>query len=85
MGSDYFESLDEIKTNISSATPHIGIGANCTIRGAIIDKNVRIGRNVQLVNVAGVENYDDENRGFYIRDGIIIVPKNAVIRDGTIV
>jgi glucose-1-phosphate adenylyltransferase len=85
MGSDYYESLEEIRTNLDAVTPHIGIGPNCQIRGAIIDKNVRVGRNVQLLNTAGVEHLDDPKGSFYIRDGIIIVPKNAVIADGTCV
>ena len=53
------------------------------IRKAIIDKNVRIGRDVKLLNQAGVENLDAEDGSYFIRDGIIIVPKNGVIKDGT--
>jgi len=85
MGADYFESLDEISGNIDGNVPHIGIGANCVIRRTIVDKNVRIGRNVQLINSAGVENADCVNGSYYIRDGIIIIPKNAVVADGTVV
>ena len=83
MGSDFYESLEEIRSNIDGAMPHIGIGPNCTIRGAIIDKNVRIGRNVQLVNSEGIEHMDGENGSYNIRDGIIIIPKNAVIENDT--
>ncbi|MEP6848243.1 MAG: glucose-1-phosphate adenylyltransferase [Acidobacteriota bacterium] len=85
MGADYFESLEEIRSNIDANKPHIGIGQNCTIRGAIIDKNVRIGRNVQLVNTMGADNFDDPHGCYYVRDGIVIIPKNAVIPDGTVV
>jgi len=85
MGADYFESLDEISGNIDGNVPHIGIGPNCVIRRTIVDKNVRIGRNVQLINSAGVENADCVNGSYYIRDGIIIIPKNAVVADGTVV
>jgi glucose-1-phosphate adenylyltransferase len=85
MGTDFFESLDELKSNITKGLPHIGIGENSVIRRAIIDKNARIGKNVQLINQRGVDNEDGENGCYYIREGIIIVPKNAVIRDGTIV
>jgi glucose-1-phosphate adenylyltransferase len=85
MGSDFYESLEEIRADLDSKTPHIGIGPNCTIRGAIIDKNVRIGRNVQLINTDGVEHRDGENGTYYIRDGIIIIPKGAVVADGTTV
>lgn len=83
MGSDYFESLSTIQYNLDTARPHVGIGANTVIRKAIIDKNVRIGKNVKLLNRANVENLDAPDRSYYIRDGIIIVPKNATIVDGT--
>lgn len=83
MGADYFESIEEIKRNIERGTPHLGIGSNTLIRKAIVDKNVRIGSNVKLLNLQGIENADDPNKCYYIRDGIIIVPKNATIPDGT--
>ena len=83
MGADYFESLEELKTNLSDRSPHIGIGKNCQIRRAIIDKNVRIGSNVRLLNNSGITHKDDERGCYYIREGIIIIPKNAVIQDGT--
>ncbi len=85
MGSDYFEPLDEIEENLRTGKPHVGIGANSIIRRAIIDKNVRIGKNVTLLNEAGLESMDGPDRTYYIRDGIIIVPKSACIADGTIV
>jgi glucose-1-phosphate adenylyltransferase len=85
MGSDFFESIDEIQKNVNQQKPHIGIGGNTIVRRAIIDKNARIGNNVQLVNKDNVETSDGENGCYYIREGIIIVPKNATIADGTIV
>lgn len=83
MGSDVFESIAEIRANIENRTPHIGIGQNTLIRRSIIDKNVRIGSNVKLLNLNNVENYDAPDKSVYIREGIIIIPKNAVIPDGT--
>ena len=83
MGSDFFESISEIQHNIDKGRPHVGIGENTTIRRAILDKNVRIGRNVRLLNPENIENYDAPDRSFYVREGIIIVPKGAVIPDGT--
>jgi glucose-1-phosphate adenylyltransferase len=83
MGSDFYESIEEIKANIERGKPHIGIGTNTAIRRAIVDKNVRIGKNVKLLNAGGIENYDGPNGCFYIREGIIIVPKGATIEDGT--
>lgn len=85
MGSDFFESLSEISWNLKNDRPHIGIGERTKIRRAIIDKNVRIGKNVQLLNNDGVQNYDSPDRTYFIRDGIIIVPKNATIADGIII
>lgn len=85
MGSDFLESIEEVRKNSANSRPHIGIGPNSIIRRAIIDKNVRIGANVRLVNQEGIQNLDGEERSFYIREGIIIVPKNAVIPDGTVI
>jgi glucose-1-phosphate adenylyltransferase len=85
MGSDFFESIEEIQNNVARQVPHVGIGQNTIIRRAIIDKNTRIGNNVQLVNQNNIETADGENGAYYIREGIIIVPKNATVPDGTIV
>ena len=85
MGADYFESLTELTQNVSDQKLHIGIGRNSVIRRAIIDKNARIGKNVQLINQNNVDNADGENGSYFIREGIILVPKNAIIPDGTIV
>ena len=81
MGSDFLESIEEVRQNQVNSRPHIGIGPNSVIRRAIVDKNVRIGANVRLVNRDGIQHLDGTS--FYIREGIIIVPKNAVIPDGT--
>ncbi len=83
MGSDVFESIIEIQGNLESQKPHIGIGENSIIRRSIIDKNVRIGKNVKLLNRDNVENYDAPDKSLYIREGIIIIPKNAVVPDNT--
>jgi glucose-1-phosphate adenylyltransferase len=83
MGADFFQSIEEIRNDIDQSRPHIGIGENSIIRRAIIDKNVRIGKDVKLLNLNGIENHDGENGCYYIREGIIIVPKNATVPDGT--
>jgi len=83
MGADYYESVDDLKKNLELDRPHMGIGSDSEVRRAIIDKNVRIGKNVRLVNERGVEEEDGENH--YIREGIILIPKNAVIKDGTVI
>ncbi len=85
MGSDDYESIEEIRKNAAGGRPHIGIGNGSIIKGAIVDKNVRIGKNVRLLNQSGIEHHDGENGSFFIRDGIIVVPKNAIVADGTVI
>ena len=83
MGADYYESDESRAENTQLDRPNIGIGRNCLIQNAIIDKNARIGDNSVLVNRDGVDNYDSDN--YCIRDGIVIVPKDATILPETIV
>jgi len=83
MGSDYYESAESAKESKSSGRPQIGIGANCKIENAIIDKNARIGDNVVITTDGKPENLDHPL--YYIRDGVIIVPKNGVIPHNTVI
>jgi glucose-1-phosphate adenylyltransferase len=85
MGSDYYESPMERLKNLESGKVPLGIGANTTIQRAIIDKNARIGRNVQIVNKEGVEESNREELGFVIQNGIVVVIKNVTIPDGTVI
>lgn len=85
MGSDFYETIDELRGNLDSGKINIGIGRNSIIRKAIIDKNVRIGRDVRLLNEKKLDNFDGPGGSYYIRDGIIIIPKNGIIEDGTII
>ncbi len=85
MGADYYQTIEEMHQDLTSGMPRIGIGENAVIKRAIIDKNARIGSNVRLLNEAGVSHADGEGGSYFIREGIIVVPKNAVIKDGTIV
>ena len=77
-GADFYE-FDRSRRK-KGAVP-IGIGPRAVIRRAVIDKNVRIGRNVILENSRKLRKYDDPEERFFVRDGIIVVPKNAVIPD----
>jgi glucose-1-phosphate adenylyltransferase len=85
MGADFYQSIEEMRKDIVNGLPRVGIGEDSIIRKAIIDKNARIGSSVRLLNEAGVLNADAEDKSYYIREGIIIVPKNAVIPNGTVV
>jgi glucose-1-phosphate adenylyltransferase len=83
MGNDYYQSLQELADDRQQGLPWIGIGEDTIIRKAIIDKNVRIGSNVRILNEAGHEHLDGDN--YYIREGIVVIPKGATITDGTII
>jgi glucose-1-phosphate adenylyltransferase len=61
----------------------IGIGENSVIERAIIDKDCRIGRNVRIVNEAGLQDLEGPN--YVIRDGIIVIPKGVAIPDNTVI
>jgi glucose-1-phosphate adenylyltransferase len=63
----------------------LGVGANTTIRKAIVDKNARIGRNVQIINKESLVEGSREELGFVIQSGIVVVIKNATIPDGMII
>ena len=85
MGADFYQPFAEEKSQCESTQIPLGIGANSTIRRAIIDKNARIGCDVQIINKDRVQEAEKESQGFYIRSGIVVVLKNAVIKDGTVI
>ncbi|MBE9042563.1 glucose-1-phosphate adenylyltransferase [Oscillatoriales cyanobacterium LEGE 11467] len=85
MGADYYQAFAEHNSHAEDSKIQIGIGAKTTIRRAIVDKNARIGQNVQIVNKDRVEESNRESLGFYIRNGIVVVLKNATIPDGTVI
>ncbi|MBW4520560.1 MAG: glucose-1-phosphate adenylyltransferase [Scytolyngbya sp. HA4215-MV1] len=87
MGADYYQPFAEHHSTVELEDDQVplGIGSDTLIRRAIIDKNARIGRNVQIINKDRVQDAERENLGFYIRSGIVVVLKNAVIPDGTII
>ena len=80
-GADYFESEESIRDAEERGIPRIGIGKNCWIQNAIIDKNARIGNNV-VISPEGKDG-DEDNEMYYVRDGIIVIPKTAILPDGT--
>lgn len=83
MGADYFESKDQLLKNAEKGIPNIGIGRDCEIINAIVDKNSRIGNGVRLINTRGVKEESTDN--YVIRDGIIVIPKKALIPHGTVI
>ncbi len=83
MGSDFYETLREIEYDIEKGLPKVGIGDNCIIKNAIVDKNCRIGNNV---TINGGTHLPDSDHGLYaVKDGIVVIKKEAVIPDGFVI
>jgi glucose-1-phosphate adenylyltransferase len=85
MGADYYQSLEEMEADARQGKPRIGIGEGSVIRNAIIDKNARIGAGVRLLNERRLTDEAAPDGSWFIRDGIIIIPKNGIVGDGTVV
>ena len=83
IGADRFETDAERAANRARGLPDLGIGANSVIERAILDKDTRIGRNVRILNKDKVEEAEGEN--YAIRDGIVVIPRGAVVPDGTVI
>ena len=81
LGADYYEADDDVPAR--GANPRLGIGRDVVLEGVIVDKNARIGDGARLVNSAGVQDADGD--GYFIRDGVVIVPKDGVVKPGTTV
>lgn len=81
MGADYYQATDEIVENENNGKPNMGIGKYCYIEYAIIDKNVKIGNNVRIIGGKHLPDGDYETHS--VKDGIVVVKKGAVIKDGT--
>ena len=84
MGADYYETPAQLKENAALGRPRIGIGAKCVIKGAIVDKNARIGAGCVLI-AAGKADGTYVNGAVVIRDGVLVVPKGATLPAGTVV
>ncbi len=83
MGNDFYETLEQMEDNQKEGVPRIGIGDRCYIKNAIIDKNVRIGNDVRINGGPHLENVD--HTLYTVKDGIVVVKKNAVLPDGFII
>jgi len=83
MGADYYETEGEKAENRRLGRPQVGVGQGAHIERAIIDKNARIGRGVVIRSHEGEPDRDEES--YAVRDGIVVVSKNALIPDGTII
>ena len=84
MGIDYYEQAHQIAENQRQGRPGAGIGAGSVIERAIIDKNARIGRHVRVINDTHIVD-SEETSTHVIRDGVTVIPKSAVLRDGIVI
>ena len=85
LGADYFESAEQRLALRQRGGIPVGVGKGTTVKRAILDKNVRIGNNVTIVNKDNLEEADRPEHSFYIRNGIVVVEKNGSIADGTVI
>jgi glucose-1-phosphate adenylyltransferase len=80
MGSDYYETLEDIAMDAHHGIPQLGVGSRCTIQNAIIDKNCRIGDDVRIVGGTHLE--DGDTPLYTVKEGVIVIKKGAVIPNG---
>ena len=80
MGNDFYETLDEIEINNNNDIPKLGIGNHCELTNVIVDKDCRIGNHVVITGGNHLSNAD--HALFSIKDGIVVIKKNAIINDG---
>jgi glucose-1-phosphate adenylyltransferase len=83
MGSDFFETMEDMKNSTSRGIPKIGIGERCYIRNTIIDKNCRIGNDVRINGGIHLENADHSL--YTVKEGIVVVKKGAILPDGFVI
>ena len=83
MGSDYYETLDEIQHDTEHGLPKIGIGERSYIKNTIVDKNCRIGSDVRINGGAHLP--DSDHALYTVKSGIVVIKKNAVLPDGFVI
>ena len=84
MGIDSPETQKQLLENQRLNRPPIGVGANSVIERAIVDKNARIGRNAKIINQGRTDN-SEEHASSVIRDGVVVIAKNSILDDGTVI
>ncbi|MCA6448600.1 MAG: glucose-1-phosphate adenylyltransferase [Chitinophagaceae bacterium] len=83
MGNDYYETIEQMEINRQKGLPMIGIGERCYIKDALIDKNCRIGNDVRINGGKHLANTD--HALYTVKDGIVVVKKQAVLPDGFVI
>lgn len=85
LGADYYETDEERSSVFAKGGVPIGVGKNSHLRRAIVDKNARIGDNVKIINVNNVQEAAREADGYFIKAGIVVIIKGAIIPSGTFI
>jgi glucose-1-phosphate adenylyltransferase len=80
MGSDYYETLEDIALDLQHGIPQLGVGERCVITNAIVDKNCRIGDDVKIIGGPHIE--DGDSPLYTVKEGIIVIKKGAVLPNG---
>jgi glucose-1-phosphate adenylyltransferase len=83
IGADGYETPEQKRDNRRRGVPDLGVGDGAVIQHAILDKDARVGANVRIVNRDNVQNADGPN--YVIRDGIVVIPRDAVVLDGSVI
>jgi glucose-1-phosphate adenylyltransferase len=83
MGANYYETDKQRAENRELNRPDIGVGDGSVIESAILDSKARIGRNVHIRNLP--DRPDSDNENWVVRDGLVVVPKSAIIPDNTVI
>jgi glucose-1-phosphate adenylyltransferase len=83
IGADNYESATQKAENVRRGLPDVGIGNGCMIDNAILDKDARVGANVRLCNKDKIKNGEGPN--FVIREGIVVIPRDAIVLDGAVI
>jgi glucose-1-phosphate adenylyltransferase len=79
MGNDFYQDLDELHHENENNKINVGIGKNCFIKNALVDKNVRIGNNVHINGGKHLDNFTNEL--YSIKDGIVVIKKGVILSD----
>ncbi len=83
MGADYYDSANHTVEDIDPSAPALGIGKRSIVKNTIVDKNARIGSDVRILNEAGIQEADGDR--YFIRDGIVVIPRSMIIPSGTVI
>jgi glucose-1-phosphate adenylyltransferase len=83
IGYDYYETIEDMASNLNKGIPKIGIGERCLIKNAIVDKDCRIGNDVRIIGGSHLQPIDHPL--YTIKDDIVVIKKNAVLPDGFVI